>query len=72
MENVNVNEKVRGNKERGQSFAKVANERLGQTVMQKCGELAFIVEYVSVHDITVQFKATGELVKTRYKDFLLP
>ena len=58
------------NRKRRQSFAKIANDRLGETVMQNCGELAFIVEYVSVHDITVQFKATGELVKTRYKDFI--
>ena len=58
------------NRKRRQSFAKIANDRLGETVMQNCGELAFIVEYVSVHDITVQFKATGELVKTRYKDFV--
>ena len=75
IENVNLNEnknevKVSRNKERRKSFAKIANERLGETVMQNCGELAFIVEYVNSHDITVQFKATGELVKTRYKDFV--
>ena len=69
--NVNVNEnKAKENREKRKSFAKVANEKLGQTVMQNCGELAFIVEYVSSKDITVQFKATGELVKTRYGDFV--
>ena len=74
MENgnqVNGNQvKVSKNKEKKQSFAKVANEKLGQTVMQKCGEIAFIVEYVNSKDITVQFKATGELVKTRYDVFV--
>ena len=45
-------------------------ERLGQTIMQNCGEIAFIVEYVNAHDITVQFKATGELVKTEYGAFV--
>ena len=45
-------------------------ERLGQTIMQKCGELAFIVEYVDSGDITVQFKTTGELVKTAYSSFV--
>ena len=70
MENVNVNEKVSPNKERGQSFAKVVNERLGETVMQKCGELAFIIEYVNSQDITVQFKRTGEIVKCNYSNFV--
>ena len=58
------------NRKRRQSFAKIANEKLGETVMQNCGELAFIVEYVNTHDITVQFKTTGELVKTRYEHFV--
>ena len=73
IENVNLNEnqvKVSRNKERKQSFAKVANEKLGQTVMQNCGEIAYIVEYVSSRDITVQFKKTGELVKTEYGAFV--
>ena len=43
------------NRKRRQSFAKVANEKLGETVMQNCGELAFIVEYVDYQNITVQF-----------------
>ena len=73
IENVNLNEnqvKVSRNKARKQSFAKVAYERLGETVLQKCGELAFIVEYVSSKDITVQFKETGELVKVEYGNFV--
>ena len=45
-------------------------ERLGQTIMQNCGEIAFIVEYVNSKDITVQFKTTGELVKTEYRAFV--
>lgn len=51
---------------------KVSNnkKRLGETVMQNCGEVAFIVEYVNAHDITVQFKTTGELVKTEYGAFV--
>ena len=71
MENVNLNEnQVSENRKRRQSFAKIANERLGETVMQNCGELAYIVEYVNAKDITVQFKTTGELVKTTYNHFL--
>ena len=45
-------------------------ERLGEAVIQNCGELAFIVEYVNARDITVQFKTTGELVKTSYNNFV--
>ena len=47
-----------------------SQERLGQTIMQNCGEVAFIVEYVNAHDITVQFKTTGELVKTDCSNFV--
>ena len=70
MENINVNEKVSPNKERGQSFAKVVNERVGKTVLQNCNELAFIVEYVNSEDITIQFKTTGERIKCAYKTFV--
>ena len=73
MRNGNLNEnqvKVSRNKAKKQSFAKIANERLGQTVLQNCGELAFIVEYVNSMDITIQFKTTGELVKTTYNAFV--
>ena len=66
MENINVSP----NKEREKSFAKIANERVGKTVMQKCGELASIVEYVNAKDITIQFKTTGEVVKTTYGAFV--
>ena len=45
-------------------------ERLGQTIMQNCGEIAFIVEYINAKDITVQFKTTGELIKTTYSNFV--
>ena len=72
MENINVNKnevKV-SNKERRRSFARVSYERLGQTVMQNCGELAYIVEYVDARNITVQFKTSGELVKTTYNAFV--
>ena len=71
MKNVTLNEnKAKENREKRKSFARVSNERLGETVLQNCGELAFIVEYVNSHDITVQFKTTGELVKTRYDLFV--
>ena len=45
-------------------------ERLGETVIQNCGEAALIVQYVNSMDITIQFKTTGELVKTRYDKFV--
>ena len=73
MENINVNvneNKAKENREKRKSFARVSNKRLGETVMQKCGEVAFIVEYVNSQDITIQFKATGELVKTTYDHFV--
>ena len=73
MENINVkvNEnKAKENREKRKSFARVSNEKCGETVMQKCGEICFIVEYVNAKDITVQFKATGELVKTTYGNFI--
>ena len=71
IENVNLNEnQVSENRKRRKSFSKIANERLGETVMQNCGELAFIVEYVNSHDITIQFKKTSELVKTSYDKFI--
>ena len=71
MENVNLNEnQVSKNRERRKSFAKVANDKLGETVLQNCGEIAFIVEYINALDITIQFKTTGELVKTTYNHFV--
>ena len=70
MENVNVNEKVSSNKERVQSFAKVVNERLGETRINNQGEVMFIVEYVNSQDVTVQFKTTGEVVKCTYGNFV--
>ena len=69
MENGNQ-VKVSKNKEKKQSFARIANERLGETVLQNCNEVAFIVEYVDYQNITVQFKKTGELVKTTYNAFV--
>ena len=70
MENINLNEKVSSNKERGQSFAKAVNERLGETRINNQGEVMFIVEYINSEDITVQFKTTGEMVKTTYGHFV--
>ena len=73
MENINVkvNEnKAKENREKRKSFARVSNKRLGETVMQNCGEICFIVEYVNAKDITVQFKTSGELVKTDYSNFI--
>ena len=43
--------------------------RLGEARMMNCGEIAFIVNYANRTNITVQFKTTGELVKTTYQHF---
>ena len=43
--------------------------RLGEARMMNCGEIAFIVNYACSNDITVQFKTTGEFVKTTYQCF---
>lgn len=58
------------NKEEKKEFAKQrALERLGETVLQNCGEIAFIVEYNGSSDIVIQFQKTGELVNTTYQCF---
>ena len=51
------------------SSKNAAAERLGETRTMKCGEIAFIVEYTDSQNITVQFKNSGELVKTTYQHF---
>ena len=51
------------------SSKNVAEERLGESKMMNCGEFAFIVNYACYNDITVQFKKTGELIKTTYSNF---
>ena len=43
--------------------------RLGEARTMKCGETAIIVNYANRKDITVQFKTTGEFVKTTYQNF---
>ena len=43
--------------------------RLGEAKMMNCGEIAIIVNYTCYNDITVQFKNSGELVKTTYRYF---
>ena len=44
-------------------------ERLGEARTMNCGEIAIIVNYAKYNDITVQFKTTGELIKTTYQHF---
>ena len=56
-------------KERKLSPKNAAETRLGETRMMNCGEIAFIVNYANYNDITVQFKTTGELVKSTYQCF---
>ena len=58
-----MNKKTRSNSK------KVAEEKIGETKMMNCGEIAIIVDYVNYNDITVQFKTTGEFVKTKYSSF---
>lgn len=55
--------------ERRISFKKISDERIGETRMMNCGELAFIVEYIDSQNITVQFSKTQELVKASYNQF---
>ena len=56
-------------KETRLSSKNLAEERLGEARMMNCGEIAFIVNYSHSNDITVQFKKTGELVKSTYQCF---
>ena len=51
------------------SSKNAAETRLGEIRMMNCGEIAFIVNYADYLNITVQFKNTGELVKTTYQHF---
>ena len=44
-------------------------ERLGEAKTMNCGEIAIIVNYACYNDITIQFKETGEFVKTTYSNF---
>lgn len=44
-------------------------DRLGETRIMSCGELAFIIEYNNYTDITIQFKNTCEIIKCSYSDF---
>ena len=46
-----------------------AEEKLGEVRVMNCGEVAIIVNYANYNDITVQFKTTGELIKTTYSNF---
>ena len=57
-------------REKRESFRKVSEEKLGETRINNQGEVMFIVEYANARDITVQFKSTGELVKTDYSNFI--
>ena len=43
--------------------------KIGEIKTMSCGELAEIVEYRGVNDITVKFIKTGELVRCRYGHF---
>ena len=51
------------------SSKNLAEERLGEESVMNCGEIAIVVDYKNNNDITVQFKKTGELVKTTYQRF---
>ena len=46
-----------------------AEERVGEYKTMNCGEVAIIVNYANSNDVTVEFKTTGELVKTTYSCF---
>jgi hypothetical protein len=73
MENLNLKQNevlLTFNKEEKKEFAKQrAYERLGETVMQNCGEVAFIVNYNGASGIVIQFQKTKELVNTTYQCF---
>lgn len=47
----------------------INQERLGETRIMNCGEIAFVVEYNNCKDIIIQFKKSGELVKCEYNKF---
>lgn len=62
MEDINSFDKV-------EKCREINLERLGETKIMNCGEIAFIVEYNSSINIVVQFKTTKELVKSTYSMF---
>jgi len=44
-------------------------QRLGESNMLNCGEVATIVKYNSAHDMIIKFDKTGELIQCEYVDF---
>ncbi|MBN1076071.1 hypothetical protein DVV91_17260 [Clostridium botulinum] len=64
-----VNNTLTTMKERKQQITKESEIYSGETRIMSCGELAFIAEYRSNKDITIQFKSTGELINTTYESF---
>lgn len=57
------------NKDKRKHYKAIAEQRLGESRVMSCGEIASIVKYVNCNDITVQFVKTGELVKANYYRF---
>lgn len=56
------------NKEKRRSYKKNSDERIGETRINTLGSKMWIIEYVSYHDITVQFES-GYVVKAQYSAF---
>lgn len=70
MENLNLRQnEVLSTFEKVERCKAINLERLGETRMMNCGELAFIVKYNNSTDITIQFQKTKELVKCTYGSF---
>lgn len=57
------------NYEKVEKCKEINLKRLGETRINNQGEVMFIVEFNNKTDITVQFKSTGEIVKTLYTNF---
>jgi len=72
MENIisnNENWSILTNKEKRKEYKNLAESRLGETKVNKQGEIMFIVKYNKASDIVIQFKTTGELITCNYGEF---
>ena len=49
---------------------RVMSDRLGETRMMNCGEIATIEDYNNSHDITIRFLKSNEMIKIVYHSFI--
>lgn len=56
--------------EKRKEYAKVANERLGETRINNLGSAMTIIQYINSNSVIVQFVKSGYITSTTYNSFL--